>query len=102
MTDVTQFGRGVEAVERIDAGVRDHNPEKTVGGHGGTFILLDVNPLVELLIELHDEPELAKPDAVRQAAEQRLADAELIQRVMFEMSSPGFDGELVSWFSGVR
>jgi DNA-directed RNA polymerase specialized sigma24 family protein len=44
-----------------------------------------VTPIADLLREIRDEPELTEPDPARQAAEARLAEADLVERVLFEI-----------------
>jgi DNA-directed RNA polymerase specialized sigma24 family protein len=52
-----------------------------------------VDPVADLLTELRDEPELAEPDPARLAAEARLAEADLVERVRFEIHLGGkYDG----------
>jgi DNA-directed RNA polymerase specialized sigma24 family protein len=74
----------------IDATVRAYNPSREPKVDGiVVYPRTSVDPFAHFMAEINSEPEFAEPDAVREAARTRLDDADLVQRVLFEMHMRG-------------
>ncbi len=73
--------------------MRVNNSEIPKGNPGDFYSPRDKDPIADLLDEIGGEPELTDSSPARRRAEARLDEADLVERVLFELNKGGrFDG----------